>query len=127
MQFILASILSVSLLQGTLRAGPYHRSDRHPEASPISRKALYLGGGLGALTRHWICWGLQWIFSSWIRTTVHEHLCFRSELGLLGEFRNNSTPWGTTANSNQYSAQNTWANSNTAYRYPYFNGGFMYA
>ncbi|KAI7963784.1 hypothetical protein MJO29_004211 [Puccinia striiformis f. sp. tritici] len=129
MQFILASILSVSLLQGTLAApAPITAQTDTLKQAPSLEKRLYLGGGLGG---NLLGTGFVGGYNGYSPLGYAPQYMSTSASGANSVYSANSainsTPWGTTANSNQYSAQNTWANSNTAYRYPYFNGGFMYA
>ncbi|POW20785.1 hypothetical protein PSHT_03209, partial [Puccinia striiformis] len=127
MQFILASILSVSLLQGTLAApAPITAQTDTLKQAPSLEKRLYLGGGLGG---NLLGTGFVGGYNGYSPLGYAPQYMSTSASGANSVYSANSainsTPWGTTANSNQYSAQNTWANSNTAYRYPYFNGGFM--
>ncbi|KAI7963782.1 hypothetical protein MJO29_004209 [Puccinia striiformis f. sp. tritici] len=94
--------------------------------APSLEKRLYLGGGLGG---NLLGTGFVGGFNGYSPLGYAPQYISTSASGANSVYSANSainsTPWGTTANSNQYSAQNTWANSNTAYRYPYFNGGFM--
>ncbi|KAI9617049.1 hypothetical protein H4Q26_010687 [Puccinia striiformis f. sp. tritici PST-130] len=120
MQFILATILAVSLLQGTLAApAPITAQTDTFKQAPSLEKRLYLGGGLGG---NLLGTGFVGGFNGYSPLGYAPQYISTSASGANSVYSANSainsTPWGTTANSNQYSAQNTWANSNTAYTNP---------
>ncbi|KAI9626909.1 hypothetical protein KEM48_010092 [Puccinia striiformis f. sp. tritici PST-130] len=122
MQFILATILSVSLLQGTLAApAPIAAQTDTLKQAPSLDKRLYLGGGLGG---NLLGTGFVGGYNGYSPLGYAPQYISTSSSGANSVYSANSainsTPWGTTANSNQYSAQNAWANSNTAYTNPGF-------